>query len=155
SRQPRGGSGHASPSRARSLLGSNTIDETPCRAHSSTRRRSRTVLPEPEPANTATCLRSDSNGSQHGTPSTVPTLTAGTSGRWSAGSPAPNDVLSPGPSSDSIPSPGPALAGLVPLGTVSDGMLPPGLASDAMRPLGAVSDGVLPSDLAPTATAAL
>ena len=51
--QPSGADGHGSPSRARSLLGSRTIEETPCSAHSSITRRSRTVLPEPEPAKTA------------------------------------------------------------------------------------------------------
>src|SRR5262249_23449787 len=59
---------------ASACLGPTTIEEAPTSAHPSTRRRSRPVLPEPEPANTATCLRSDSNVSQSGSPSTAPKL---------------------------------------------------------------------------------
>ena len=60
--QPSGGSGHGVPSRARSLFGSRTIEETPLSEHSSTSRRMSTVLPDPDPAKIATWRRSISNG---------------------------------------------------------------------------------------------
>ncbi len=66
--QPRGGAGQASPRRARSLLVSSTMEEMPRRAASSISRRSSTVLPDPEPANTATCWRRRATGSSTGAP---------------------------------------------------------------------------------------
>ena len=69
-RRPRpsasGGSGHGSPSRARSLFGSSTIAETPWSAHSSTSLRISTVFPEPDPAKIAVCFLSDSSSTLTG-----------------------------------------------------------------------------------------
>ncbi len=75
-----GVAGHASPSRARSLLGSRTIDETPCSAHSSITRRSRTVLPEPEPAKIARWRRRDAR-SRVARPAVRPAREADADGR--------------------------------------------------------------------------
>src|SRR5258708_7360461 len=63
--------GRASRRRARSLLGSSTMAETPARTHSSTRRRIRTVFPEPEPAKMTVCRRKDSSLMANGRPPDV------------------------------------------------------------------------------------
>ena len=64
-----GGSGHGSPSRARSLFGSSTIEDTPRSAHSSTSRRISTVFPDPDPAKIAACRRSAASPTSTGCPS--------------------------------------------------------------------------------------
>ncbi|CDP81957.1 hypothetical protein BN975_00130 [Mycolicibacterium farcinogenes] len=66
--QPGGVSGQRSPNRDRSLLGSSTIEDTPRSAHSSTSRRISTVLPDPEPAKIAVCLRSAARSTDTGLP---------------------------------------------------------------------------------------